>query len=208
MRSLNLVGARFALLLVVRSADNRIYSDGTSLRVWLCQCDCGNTIAVIEKTLKSGGTKSCGCLKIERFRAMVTKHGKSKSKAYAHWCNMITRCENPDPDRTGHDSYFGMEIGPELRTFEGFYAALGDPSPGMSVDRIDNTKGYVVGNVRWANTVTQQRNKTNNRMLTLNGETRCAAEWCEIKNIPWGRLKMRLKRGWSVDRALTTPPRQ
>jgi hypothetical protein len=79
--------------------------------------------------------------------------------AYNRWRNMIRRCTDPThksyPDYGGR----GIAVCPEWLDFETYYAAVGDAPEGMSLDRIDNDRGYEAGNVRWAERSTQTQNR-------------------------------------------------
>lgn len=92
-----------------------------------------------------------------------------------------------------------------MTSFEAFYCDVGPcPGPEYTLDRIDNDRNYEPGNVRWATRAEQQRNKRTNRMLTFNGETRCLEEWARMTGLGT-TLRMRLRRGWGIERALSTP---
>jgi hypothetical protein len=80
------------------------------------------------------------------------------------------------------------------------------PRKGLSVDRIDNSKGYEPGNCRWATQSEQCRNTRRNRILTLDGESHCVVEWAEITGINYGTIWDRIRRGWSDEEVLTIPP--
>lgn len=138
-------------------------------------------------------------------------HGFSATPTYHAWRNMIDRCEKRST--INFQDYGGRGIKVCSRWRESFAAFLEDmgpkPSPGRtsSLDRIDNDGNYEPGNVRWATRIEQARNKRNNRLITINGITRCAAEWCEVSGVPWSMAKSRLRRGWSEERTFSEPPK-
>lgn len=87
-----------------------------------------------------------------------TKHGMYKTPAYKRWIGMKSRCAN-DPKYTSK----GITVCERwLHSFENFYADMGDPPPGLTLDRIDGTKGYSPDNCRWATYAEQSRNLSNN----------------------------------------------
>ena len=92
------------------------------------------------------------------------------------------------------------------RKFENFLADMGEPQPGESINRIDNSKGYEPGNCKWADLKEQGRNKRNNQLLTHDGETLSLSEWAERKGLQVTTLWRRLfVYRWQVERALTSP---
>lgn len=159
---------------------------------------------MIGKNLRKGNTKSCGCYRNELAAARVRTHGKARTRVYKIWCAMINRGTNPNI----RQSYQNIFVHRRYQKFENFYADLGDPPPGMSIDRINNKKNYAPGNLRWATMTMQQRNKNNNLVLTFGNETHCLAEWCEIRGMNYDRVKSRIYRGWSVEKAFTEPCRE
>lgn len=78
-------------------------------------------------------------------------------------------------------------------------------APGLKIERQNNNGNYEKSNCAWATSAQQNRNYSRNVNLTFNGETLCLADWATKLNINYGTLWDRLKQGWSVERALTTP---
>lgn len=75
----------------------------------------------------------------------------------------------------------------------------------LSIDRIDNNKGYSPENCRWVDRKTQARNTRQNRFIVFNGERKCLAEWEEVLKLPKGLITNRLRRGYSEIEAITVP---
>src|SRR5262249_51980306 len=124
---------------------------------WLCHCTCGREGIVLGRNLRSGASRSCGCIRKEMFALVAgptnnTKHGLSRSRAYKCWEHMKSRCFNP---RDESYPYYGgrkdhkITVCPRWLIFENFYADMGDPPRGMSIHRINNDLGYFPGNCVW-----------------------------------------------------------
>jgi hypothetical protein len=202
----DLTGQRFTRLTVIAPAPSR----GRGRR-WLCRCDCGATKNVSAANLKSGNNLSCGCLRREQS-SQRGKYGYSMwaSSEYKSWCGMRERCYDKTALRYSDYGERGIEMCERWRnSFENFYADMGPrPSPGHTLDRIDNDGPYSPDNCRWATEREQSRNKRNNRWITHEGETMCLQDWAERTGIPAPTLHQRLgKLGWPVGRALTQPIR-
>jgi hypothetical protein len=124
---------------------------------------------------------------------------------------MIDRCT--DSKRHDWHRYGGRGITVCQRwrnSYESFFADMGPrPSPQHSIDRIDNDGNYEPGNCRWATTLEQGSNKSNNRLLTFDGQTLTIAQWARKLGIPVGTLNLRISHyNWPVERALTQPVRR
>jgi hypothetical protein len=137
------------------------------------------------------------------------KHGESRSPEYRAWQMARLRCT--DPENAAWPDYGGRGIticDRWLNDVAAFIADMGrKPSPKHELDRIDNAKGYEPGNCRWATRTANSRNRRSNRMITLEGETRSLAEWCEIKGSSRDTIRKRLESGWTPEAAFATPVR-
>lgn len=205
MRAVDITGQTFQYLTAVKPVGS-----GKGGVVWECLCKCGKTINTTAKNLRSGNTKSCGCLNSERVIARNkagATHGMTGTPTWATWDNMIQRCTNPN-----HKSYKGygdrgIEVCPTWRNdFLTFYKDMGDRPAGMTLERIDNDKGYEPGNVRWATPLEQANNRRNNISLTVGGITDTLANWSRKTGIGQKTIMYRIKNGWSDEQALSVAP--
>lgn len=199
----DLIGKRFGRLMVIAKAGKR--SD--RYICWLCKCDCGNEIIVPGVSLKSGNTKSCGCLKKEKLIKRNTTHSKSNTLTYHIWQVMKNRCSNPDYKH--YKDYGGRSIIVCERwlKFENFLADMGEAPKGLSIERTNNDLGYCKENCIWATRKQQNRNKRSNLLIEFNGKTQCVSAWAEELGIHRNTLFTRLNRGWSIEKAFMTPVR-
>lgn len=173
---------------------------------WCCLCACGTPAIVRGNELRPSGTQSCGCFAKERNGAAHRTHGKSRTSLYARWKAMIYRCS--DPDDPAFPNYGGRGITvcePWLTSFEIFAQDMGEPPPGMSLERIDNDKGYDPENCRWATRHEQASNTRHNRWLTYQGETHTLQEWADISGIKLDTIRRRLKLAWDIAAIFETP---
>lgn len=209
MRKVNRIGVRYGRLLVIKEATQP--QNIKHKRVfWLCKCDCGNETVVASHNLQSGTTKSCGCWHDESARIIHTKHSKINTRLYGIWLCMKNRCYHKSHKEYNHYGGKGITICDEwLNDFETFYnwANENGYNDNLTIDRIDNNKGYSPDNCRWATRTEQTRNRTNTIFLTYNGTTLPMAEWCEKTGLSYSAVRLRLERGWDVEKTLTTPKR-
>ncbi len=194
-------GTKFGMLTVVQ----KINESGRA--AYLCRCDCGRDSRPLGCNLRGGKSKSCGCVAAKLVRQRRTTHGQSSTRTYRIWVGMIKRCTVPTRD--GYVDYGGRGIRVAerwLHSFENFLVDLGECPAGLSLDRFpDNEGNYEPGNCRWATRHEQQtqqcRNTRANHLLTINGQTKCLTEWCEIHRVAVTTAWNRLKRGLSPERA-------
>ena len=199
------VGKRFGMLTA-----NRMFRDGSIPRVE-CVCDCGSIKTVNGRDLRTGGIKSCGCLRSITFKKTFTKHGnyinRRGTKEYTAWRGIILRCSGLVSKQYYLDK--GITIYPEWENdFSAFLSHIGPaPTKLHTVERIDNNLGYQPGNVRWATRQEQARNRGNGVYVTVDGAKMLLVEAAERYSISAKMVRDRLKYGWSEDAALKTPHR-
>lgn len=118
---------------------------------------------------------------------------------------MLSRCYNDTA--TGFSNYGGRGIGVCDRwrgSFESFLTDMGEcPSPGHSIERVDNDAGYSPANCIWADRKTQGNNRRSNRRVTALGESKTLSEWAERLGVKASVVRSRLNRGWDADLAVS-----
>jgi hypothetical protein len=200
---IDLVGLSFGRLKVVERAPNK-----GKHACWVCDCSCGTQgIIVLGGNLRRGNTQSCGCLHKERTGQAHYKHGMVNTSEYAIWSSMRQRCL--DPNSPAYNRYGGRGIticDTWEDSFEAFYTDMGPrPSATHSLERINNDLGYSKENCRWATPSEQSRNTRRNHLLTYNGKTQCVTDWAEEMHLSSAAIFLRLRRGWDIEKTLTTP---
>jgi hypothetical protein len=143
---------------------------------------------------------------------MSTKHGYFGTPTYRSWGHMIGRCTNPRDHMFKDYGAKGIRVVPEwvgAGGFARFLEHVGErPSLAHSIDRIDGAKGYEPGNVRWATAGEQARNRKSNVRVTIDGVTKCAADWASEHGVSPDTAHARIKKGWDGVRAVTERPRK
>jgi len=195
-------GQRYGRLVTIKM----IGKNKNRQNIWLCKCDCGNPCVTISTRLLRGKTRSCGCLKVEGNNK---RHGDCYSRAYRIYEQMKGRCYRKTSQRYKDYGGRGIEICPEWLGKDGFknfmeWSMNNGYSDDLSIDRIDNDKGYSPDNCRWTNRKTQGRNTRRNHLITIDGETKTLVEWSELSGIPYSTLIQRInKLKWSPKDAIT-----
>lgn len=112
-----------------------------------------------------------------------------------------TREEHPAFHRYGGR---GISIYERWKDFCSFLTDMGERPAGTTLDRIDNERGYEPGNCRWATSEQQHNNYSRNHVLTVAGEALTIAQWARRTGLGKATIRLRLLRGWSAERAVTT----
>ena len=190
----NLTGRIFGNLTAIEPITEKLKS-GHHKR-WLCQCKCSNMAIVPSSHLLRGETKSCGC----------RNHKLSETRLYRIWVHMKNRCYNNKDQNYKNYGGRGIKVTESwLESFISFYewSMANGYDEKLSIDRIDNDGDYSPQNCRWVTQKVQSNNTRWNHKLTLNGESHTISEWASIKGIKANTLTYRIKRGWSIERALS-----
>ena len=199
-----LSGNRYGILTVQRFAyikDNKSY--------WECLCDCGKIAFVPGNNLKSGNTKSCGCL---RHRKKTNAYARDNPRLHSIWAAMKARCYNKSVQNYFRYGGRGIKVCDEWLSFDQFYKwAISSgykedaPFSECSIDRIDNNGDYSPENCRWVDYKTQAANTRRNRKITINGVTKNATDWEREYGLPYKTISNRTRRGWTEEEAVLTP---
>jgi len=138
---------------------------GRAARLATCLCNCGNEFSASPSDIRFRNVRGCGC--------RATKHGLTDSAEYGIWCGIKARCFNPN--NAAYENYGGRGISlhPEwIDDFQSFYDHVGRrENPEDTLDRIDNEKGYIPGNLQWASRGVQAINRRGTINFIANRET-------------------------------------
>lgn len=202
----DITGQRFGRLVALGYTGSSI-PGGKAL--WLCQCDCGTKIVTEGKGLRNGNAQSCGCYHRDRAGETSRTHGMTETRMYSIWCNMRTRCNNPNSERYQDYGGRGIYICDRWRTFENFLADMGEPpSDRHTIDRIDNDGNYCPENCRWATPKEQNCNTRVNHIIDYDGKSMNVTQWADHLGVSSHLIHARLKLGWTIQRTLSTPVRR
>lgn len=206
MKCLDLTNKKFGRLLVLSKVNTVKHSV-----MWECLCDCGKHTIVAANNLTSGRIKSCGCLKIDRLIERSTTHNQRHTKLYDVWKTMRQRCDNPNNVSYHNYGGRGISVCEDWKTsFQSFYdwSMQNGYSEKLTIDRIDVNGNYCPENCRWTDRTTQANNMRCNRLIEYNGEIYTLANLARKYNLSYSCLQNRLSSNWSIEKAISVPPRK
>lgn len=177
----DMAGQRFGLITVVRRVENDKYGNAR----WLCQCDCGKEFVTLGQSIRNGHTRSCGHLQKERSSEVSGTHRMSKTALYKAWEGMKQRCENPNSTAYKDYGAKGITVCDEWHDFQKFYdwAMQNGYKAGLTIERLDNAKGYEPSNCTYKTRTEQNRNTTRTHRLASPEGDITAAEAARIAGI-------------------------
>ena len=160
---------------------------------------------MIGTQLTLGKTKSCGCLRkiVSAKQGKVnSRHGDTGTRLWKIWLGMKDRCA-----RNARYRSRGITVCDEWLDYACFkkWAMNNGYEDFLTIDRINNDLGYSAENCRWATYKQQERNRTNNILLTVNGQTKCLSEWAETTGISEQTLRWRVRGGWNDNEMFMIP---
>lgn len=206
---IDLTGQRFGRLTAIERAETPV-GHGRDAR-WKCRCDCGKEITTTSHCLRQGKSQSCGCLRQENSLSVHTTHGdghhKDRCRLYQIWADMKHRCTNPKARAWKNYGGRGIKVCEAWSRYETFklWAMASGYKEDLTLDRIDVNGNYEPSNCRWATWKEQANNTRRTEKLTFRGKTQSIRLWADELGIPRTTIVGRLKRGWSVEDALTKP---
>lgn len=181
-KTIDVSGVKFGRLTAIKYVSNG---------KWSCDCSCGFVGKIVKTgSLRNGGVKSCGCLRVDRAIAQSktnTKHGLCNTAEYSSWEHIKARCY--DKKNRNYHNYGARGIGvceSWANSFLNFLSDMGcKPSQKHEIERINNNGDYEPGNCRWATRTDQMNNTRRCRFVTWNGKTQTVMQWAKECKVPY-----------------------
>ena len=209
----DIVGKKFGRLHVCSFSHSEIRGERKERKFFYeCLCDCGQKCIAERKKIKSGNTRSCGCLRKELVKSRRFKHGKEKTRLYRIWQCMKARCFYPKYSRYKYYGGRGITMCKEWKNdFKAFYdwSMANGYKEDLTIDRIDVNGNYEPSNCRWATLKEQANNRQHTRLVEYGNEIKPLSEWCEIKQRSYRLIYSRIfQYNWDFERAFNTPKKK
>lgn len=220
LMSYKYIGKKCGKLEIIKYSHFVKQKNGSLRHYFICKCECGVEKRIALSSLIALSTISCGCysskLKSERF----SKHGLSRSRIYAGYYAMISRCYDKKNKKYKIYGAKGVIVCERWRCQNGFInfsKDMGDKPKGYTLDRIKSDMNYSCGecsecknngwefNCRWATFEVQNNNTNRNKFIEYDGERMTITQMAKNKKIPERGLFYRIKSGWTIDDAINIP---
>lgn len=201
------IGNKYGMLSVIEPV-HKTLNNGDMQWFWKVKCDCGNEKIVKPIEIIKGKIVSCGCYR-KSGKQVQSVHGESRTRLHNIWCGMNDRCDpmHKDSDRYGKR---GIKVCDEWKSYEKFaeWARSNGYEDGLSIERKDVNGNYCPENCEWITLGKQARNRRTTKWVEYNGERMSLAQAAELAGLPYKQVHFRIKKGWSVEKALSTPMRR
>ncbi len=194
----DLAGRRFGRFIVLARAG----SNGERKAMWRCICICGNERLICGRSLLTGNSNSCGCLRSEVLKRIKKTHGLTRSATYRTWGAMLQRCGNPKNPYYHVYGARGIAVCDRWKSFISFFRDMGERPNGLTLDRIDTEGNYEPSNCRWATVREQANNMRKNVFIEAFGERLTISQWARKSGQFESGIRYRLRSGWSPERAV------
>lgn len=215
------IGEKFSRLKIIGVATPKMAS-GHPVPTVRCRCDCGLEIDVKLVSVRRKNTKSCGCLKADKFKARTTTHGFSmeNGRTYRIWRGMLARCDCKGATGFRYYGERGITVCSRWRDFLNFLSDMGECPDGLSIDRKDFNGNYSCGqceecitngwtaNCRWATNRVQAMNRCDIRLVPVAGELVSLKEAERALGFKINTIRGRMNRGMSFEDAISKPIRR
>lgn len=193
------VGTKFGRWTVISEAPR--HRNGH--QIFNVKCECGTESKVWRSHLVSGHSTGCQCVTKSRT------HGLRKHPLYKTYRHMIDRCHNSKCKSYTNYGSRGITVCVEWRGNNGLEKFISDMQDKafreLTLERVDNSKGYSPQNCIWASRRAQSRNTRRNVRVEHGGKILVAADWDRKIGFPKGTVRRRIRNNWSVENALTVP---
>lgn len=191
-------GLRFGKLIVLEF-DKVVNTNA----LWICLCDCGVKKSIHATSLKSGSTKSCGCLRGHTSK-MNPLYGEWKTKEYKSWSMMKNRCGNKNATQYSWYGGRGIKVCERWNLYKNFLEDMGRaPSKTHSIDRKNSDGDYTKSNCRWATKKEQSNNRRGLLLIQYNDKKQSLSMWCNELGLSYHKAYQRLLRNCCIDEVLS-----
>jgi len=208
--NLDLVGCVFGSLTVLLRAEMEGRTGKGFPSWWMCRCSCGAERVIAGRHLRSGATLACGVAGHTRAREIAEAAGGlvSHTPEYRTWVRIKQRCNNPKNGKFPYYGGRGIRVCDAWSDFHQFRADMGlRPSPKHSIEREDVNGNYEPNNCVWATNREQSRNRRDTVWVEYRGVKMKLIDLADDLGLNGQMIAGRLRIGWDLERAVTTPSR-